>query len=152
MWFGADAAKAGAAASKPRPFPIQSWGMFIFRDVLTVGAGFTFPAAAAAYLKENEVMSPPVADIFAQLTVPMAFQVGLTPIHLLALDIYNRPDMNMANRFKYIESLYLPSLFVRCARVGAVYGVAGVANKKIKSTLRNMAHDAHEDEMVTDIV
>jgi hypothetical protein len=33
--------------------------------------------------------APELRDV--QLTVPMAFQTVLTPIHLMALDVYNRP-------------------------------------------------------------
>ena len=38
------------------------------------------------------------ADLVAQLSVPIVCQFFLTPTHLLALDIYNRPGASVTNR------------------------------------------------------
>ena len=59
-------------------------------------------------------------------------------MHLFALDLYNRPDATVADRGRYIKSLFGESLAVRAARVGVVYGVAGIGNKAIRTSLREV--------------
>ena len=131
MWFG-----AGGASSS---FPVASWAVFIFRDVLTMAAGFILPALAAAELVERKVIrEQATADVAAQLSVPMVCQAALTPFHLLALDIYNRPGKSLANRAGSVRELFPATVVVRVARVGFVYGLAGIGNKHIKKTLRDL--------------
>jgi len=133
IWFGAAGAGGG-----PFSFPLLSWGCFIVRDVFTVGAGFVLPGIVSAELsKRNVFANKATADIVAQLCVPVACQAALTPVHLLALDIYNRPRETAASRTKYIKSIFAESVVVRMARVMAVYGIAGVVNKKVRAALRD---------------
>ena len=136
IWFGQGGAKGGS----PLSFPAASWAIFIARDVLTVGAGFVFPGIASKYLQERgTIKSAAVADIVAQLTVPMAFQSVLTPMHLTALDIYNRPGKSMADRARYVASIFSGSIAIRVCRVGIVYGIGGIGNKFIRGSLRERA-------------
>lgn len=131
VWFGKGSAASALA------FPATSWGLFIFRDVLTVGAGFIFPQMVSnALVKNGVIKSQATSDIVSQLTVPMAFQTVLTPIHLMALDVYNRPGKPVNDRVNYISSIFKESFAVRIARVGVVYGIAGVGNKFIRKGLR----------------
>lgn len=66
----------------------------------------------------------------------MSAQIFLTPMHLLALDIYNRRDRPLADRAAYLRPLFAESLYVRMARVGVVYGIAGIGNKLLRGALR----------------
>ena len=87
-------------------------------------------------VENGYVQSKQTADVVSQLTVPMLAQIVLTPMHLLALDIYNRPGEGSGSRASYISSLFKESLGVRMARVGVVYGIAGVGNKFLRTTMR----------------
>jgi len=50
--------------------------MFIFRDVMTMGAGFVLPQKVGASLHEKKIIeSRATANVLAQLTVPMIAQV-----------------------------------------------------------------------------
>jgi hypothetical protein len=66
----------------------------------------------------------------------MAAQTILTPMHLLALDLYNRPSRALSDRAAFIRPLLRDSLGARMARVGVVYGIAGVGNKVCRNALR----------------
>ena len=66
----------------------------------------------------------------------MAAQTILTPMHLLALDLYNRPARSLSDRAAFIRPLLRDSLGARMARVGVVYGIAGVGNKVCRNALR----------------
>jgi len=136
IWFGA----AGAAGG-PLSFPLASWAMFVFRDVMTIGAGFVLPQLVSDSLTNKKVFeSKATADIFSQLTVPMFAQVLLTPVHLFALDIYNRPGKSLPNRLESVKTFYAESMAVRVGRVACVYGIAGIGNKYIRTTLRGDIH------------
>lgn len=134
-WFGQQAPKAAAAA--PRAIPPATWAMFVCRDVMTIGAGFVLPdKVSKAVVARGWLTNKTAADTIAQLVVPMSAQTLLTPMHLAALDLYNRPQCSLGERAAYISSLMKESLAVRMARVGVVYGIAGIGNKLIRTTLR----------------
>jgi hypothetical protein len=119
-------------------FPLASWGSFVVRDLLTIGAGFNFPSIFSSYLQDTKMISNQAhADKLSQLTVPMIAQMVLTPIHLLALDIYNRAAVSPMNRFSYIAKIYPSALSIRMTRVLCAYGIAGVTNKTLKEELRS---------------
>ena len=127
IWFGGKAAAS---------IPARAWAMFIMRDVVTIGAGFVLPEIVSdAMVKNGYLNDKGTADIVAQLAVPMSAQLVLTPMHLLALDFYNRPGVTMPERGRYIRSLLVESAAVRMARVGCVYGIAGIGNKAIRGSL-----------------
>jgi len=132
IWFG----KKGAAGGGLTAFPLSSWGLFIIRDVCTMGAGFILPGKAAKLLHQNEVFKErQTCEDFAQMTVPIICQTFLTPIHLFALDIYNRPGMALGERVRYVRSIYLESAVTRGFRVLSIYGVGGVLNKRLKTMM-----------------
>ena len=39
----------------------------------------------------------------AQIVAPVSIQIVATPIHLLGLDLYNRPDIQMKERVSYLK-------------------------------------------------
>jgi hypothetical protein len=120
----------------PPVFPLISWGLFFGRDLMTIGAGFTFPPLVSDFLqKSNIISSKGVADNLSQVCMPMVAQLFLTPIHLLALDIYNRAGESSSSRFNYIKGIYPETATIRMGRVLCAYGIAGVTNTRLKEYL-----------------
>jgi hypothetical protein len=118
-------------------FPLTSWGIFIFRDVFTIGAGFTFPSIVSRYAQEKKFFdSSSTADKICQVLVPMSAQLFLTPIHLLALDFYNNKVATPACRLKTITSIFPETTSIRMGRVLFAYGIAGITNNGLKNFLR----------------
>jgi hypothetical protein len=95
---------------EPKPVPVPSLALFAARDSSTILASFTLPPLASAHLQERFGMQRFNADVTAQLAVPLIMQVRLwscslptrlpvicklqiasTPLHLLGMDLYNRP-------------------------------------------------------------
>mmetsp|Transcript_9504 Transcript_9504/g.10021 ORF Transcript_9504/g.10021 Transcript_9504/m.10021 type:complete len:268 (+) Transcript_9504:32-835(+) len=121
----------------PPVFPLISWGLFFGRDLLTIGAGFNFPKAVSNFLQDKQIIKDSnTANTVTQLGVPMLAQMFLTPIHVLALDIYNRAGESSRSRFQYIKGIYPETVSIRMARVLCAYGIAGITNKNVKSILR----------------
>jgi len=122
--------------SAPAKFPMISWGLFCVRDLLTIGAGFNFPTAAAKYLHSTGwIESYTTCDKLTQVSVPMLAQLALTPIHTLSLDFYNRKTEPLSGRIRYVASIFPETVTIRMGRVLSAYGIAGVTNKELKKVL-----------------
>merc|ERR1719482_142342 len=74
-------ATAGAAEVK-RAVPMTTYGTFLFRDALIIGAGFILPAMVAGGLQSSQGMEKQKAESIAQLATPCGMQIIITPIHL----------------------------------------------------------------------
>lgn len=118
-------------------FPLTSWGLFIFRDFMTIGAGFTFPPIVSTILQDTHMIEKKEsADKIAQIFVPLAAQLVLTPTHLLALDFYNNKQAKPMERITTIRSVLLESFMIRLGRTACAYSIAGVVNLGLKNDLR----------------
>ena len=143
---------------KPKPVPATSLSLFAARDSLSILASFILPSKVAEALHERLGWSLGGADIFAQLTVPLAAQVVSTPMHLLgyvegsarqtaqllaiafrphlpcacSMDIYNRPLVDSAARAAFVAREYAKTTIARMARVLPAFGAGGVLNKSIR--------------------
>merc|ERR1712087_327874 len=78
---------AETATEVKRSVPLTTYGTFLFRDALIIGAGFILPAMVAGAIKSNTEIDAQKADKIAQLATPCAMQVVITPIHLLGLNL-----------------------------------------------------------------
>jgi len=160
-------AKMFAAPGKlPAPLPSIAYGLFTIRDCMTVGASFNLPILAGDYLK-NIVKTGKMTWLkgreytVAQVSVPMAIQFLSTPLHLLALDYYNRPTTaqmvraqnatgvaetekppSMASRASFVASEYPKSVLARMARILPAFGVGGVLNSRLRRRGYSMLDDS----------
>merc|ERR1712087_711412 len=129
--------KASEAAQEvKRAVPVTTYGTFLFRDSLIIGAGFILPAMVAGGLKSNG-MEPQTAEKVAQLGTPCAMQLVITPIHLLGLNLYNLPSATTAERFRSVASTYPEATGVRMLRFLWAYGVGGLVNKDLTQRARD---------------
>ncbi|KAJ3110317.1 hypothetical protein HDU96_006723 [Phlyctochytrium bullatum] len=137
-WFGNTA---------PKPLPGGSYFLFGLRDSLTMAASFTLPPILSASLQAPEGLglSKPTADVVAQLTLPVAFQVSLppylsfrhakaisTPIHLLGLQLYNVPAEQAGGwrgRLQSVAVSYPSATLARMGRILPAFGIGGVVNR-----------------------
>lgn len=118
-----------------RPTPILSKILYAKRDCLTIGAGFTLPNYVAQYLKNQYHFSEKSAVYAGQLATPLVMQFIITPVHLLALDLYNNPVTTLKNRFFRIQQQYPAATMARMGRSLSVYSIGGLLNDKLKQVL-----------------
>jgi len=129
--------KAAETASEvKRAVPMTTYGTFLFRDALIIGAGFILPAMVAGGFKSNG-MEPQTADKAAQLATPCAMQVVITPIHLLGLNLYNAPVATTSERLRAVAKTYPEATGVRMFRFFWAYGVGGLVNKSLNQRARD---------------
>lgn len=60
---------------------------------------------------------------------PMAMQIVCTPMHLLALNMYNERGVTYGQRVKTVWSTTPSSTFIRMFRFLGAYGIGGLGNK-----------------------
>jgi hypothetical protein len=122
----------GASAS--RALPKLSYFLFAARDSLTIAASFNAPSYVANYFQEQGwTSSEKTASVIAQLLCPAAVQFVSTPIHLYALDLYNRPTVTFGMRGQLIKNEYFKSTLARVGRIGPAFGIGGVGNSYFRS-------------------
>ena len=83
-------AKEGAS-SVAKKVPLATYAIFLSRDTLTIAGGFTVPPIMSKLLQSSLGYEKKNADKIAQLVSPMAMQLICTPLHLLAVNMYNTP-------------------------------------------------------------
>ncbi|TQW00793.1 hypothetical protein V2A60_001834 [Cordyceps javanica] len=129
----------GAAA--PRPVPLPCFAIFALRDCLTIFASFNIPTRLAPYLDVYTAQRGPLGVsglTAAQFLAPAAVQLFSTPLHLLGLDLYNRPSsttssqVSWGDRWETIRRGWLPSCAARIGRIVPAFGVGGVVNYKVR--------------------
>ena len=167
-FIGVTAVNMTAAVSKDRAFarrfgtvapsklPMISWGCWITRDLLTIGAAFSLPKPLSKYLStskgENKepIMSEKWANIAAQLLPVMMVQVFSTPLHLTANDYYNfkkgEPRVFDENgklksgqkttkeRLDLLIREGPKSFLARLCRIAPAFGFGGIGNKNLRES------------------
>ena len=67
----------------------------------------------------------------AQLACPGMAQIFATPLHILGLDMYNRPTVSWSEHFRGLLRRTLDPLGIRMCRQMYVFGVGSIAVKKM---------------------
>jgi len=125
-------AQVGAS---PRSFPLLSLSLFGARDGMTVFASFNLPPIITPMIEDLGVPHL-VARSTIQLITPVAMQVLSVPLHLYALDLYNRSDMNLKERMSFIKREYFKTVLARWARILPAFGIGGIINIELQEVAR----------------
>ncbi|RWA07474.1 hypothetical protein EKO27_g7624 [Xylaria grammica] len=126
----------------PRPVPLPTYALFTLRDCLTIFASFNVPPLFGPIVSERlsvEMRRGVSGETIAQFAAPAAVQLFSTPIHLLGLDIYNRPasagGASWAHRWALIRKNWLISCAARICRIVPAFGLGGTVNMKVRRNL-----------------
>jgi hypothetical protein len=125
----------------PRSTPLSSLSLFAIRDGMTVLASFSMPPIISSKLQASYGLSKLRADTIAQLSSPLLVQILSTPLHLLGLDLYNRRQLEsnqMTERMSFIKQEYFKTLLARWSRILPAFGIGGIINTRLRSTLNDM--------------
>ena len=98
-----------------------------------MGASFNIPEPLAQEMHKSFGVPQTTADIAAQLFCPVVMQFVTTPMHLMGLDMYNRPHSSWRDRFDLISSNYRKTVAARIARILPAFGFGGIGNKQIRN-------------------
>jgi hypothetical protein len=130
-----------APGSTPRPVPMTTFVLFTVRDCLTIFASFNLPPLLAPHLErrmDEEAKKWVGALSVAQFVTPAAVQIVSTPLHLLGLDLYNRPEARVGGvdgRAGRVLRDWAKSALARICRIVPAFGVGGVVNTKVRKNM-----------------
>ncbi|KAI9158245.1 membrane protein [Paramyrothecium foliicola] len=131
----------------PRPVTPASYALFALRDCLTIFASFNVPPLLAPHIDSRlsaDARKKLSGLTVAQFAAPAAVQLFSTPIHLLGLDLYNRPSntnaagqprVTFGDRCRLIGKNWLVSTSARICRIIPGFGVGAVVNMKVRGSL-----------------
>ncbi len=130
----------GPPGITPRPVTLPSYLLFAARDCMTIFASFNVPPLLGPVLsnKLSDQMQRHVSgQTLAQFAAPAVVQLASTPVHLLGLDIYNRPAVEggWRDRFRAVGKNWAVSTAARICRIVPAFGVGGVVNFKVRRGL-----------------
>ena len=141
---GPHAASAAAAASRAT-VSRASLALFASRDALTIFASFNAPSMLAPWLG-GSIRA-------AQFAAPAAVQLLSTPLHLLGLDLFNRPrghrpagvfatnlgqqpaTVGWRDRWHIVKRDWFGASIARMGRIIPAYGVGGIVNREMRTKL-----------------
>ncbi len=112
-------------------FPKKSYVLFTVRDMLTISSSFIFKKDVISYF--DKYMPHNTADFIASMIVPIAIQPVSTPIHILAIDIYQRPEADFMERVRNIRNMYGSVCIGRTIRVIPAFCIGGFINDMLRN-------------------
>lgn len=103
-------------------------GLFMLRDGLTILASFNIPHYLAPVVGSQQI---------AQFLAPAAMQFASTPLHLLGLNLFNKPQGKadaplFSERMAMVRRDWIGASFARMGRIIPAYGIGGVVNTKVR--------------------
>lgn len=126
QWFGV------ISNSHSLHFSARSYGLFAVRDMMTIASSFVLKKNVQSYLEAEHGVHPTWADAGASFVVPMSAQLVSTPLHILAMDLYQRPRETMASRWALIKNQYSSVCAGRMLRVLPAFGLGGFINDMLQ--------------------
>jgi hypothetical protein len=127
-----DRAYAKLYGTPSNTFPRASYALFAMRDCLTITSSFVLKNDFKTYLEEQCGLSRTNADVAASFIVPMTAQVFSSPLHIVALDLYQRPVVEAGARWHIVKKQFLSTCTGRVVRVIPAFGVGGFVNDLLK--------------------
>jgi hypothetical protein len=126
-WFG-----TGSGSS----IPLLSKSLFGVRDMVTIFSSFSMVDPVTKAVRTVA----PLGDYeltrgFVQVFLPVGVQLFTVPLHLIGIDLHNRPAANTSQRMQLVKREYWKTAAGRQLRIGCALGVGGVANRAIKMSL-----------------
>lgn len=133
----------GPVGQALRRVPAPSYALFTARDCITIFASFNVPPllgpAVDRLCLSDEARRRVSGQTLVQFAAPAFVQIFSTPVHLLGLDLYNRPRAagvpSWADRWAQVYKNWGISVAARLCRIIPAYGVGGVVNVKVRRSL-----------------
>ncbi|CAG8141101.1 unnamed protein product [Penicillium salamii] len=118
--------------------PLATYSAFLLRDGLTIFGSFSLPAMVSASIPDSVASQEYLKILIAQLAIPASIQLISTPIHLLGLDLYNRPQvMPSKERIGRVSRDWISASLLRMCRIIPAFGIGGFVNTEGRLSLHD---------------
>lgn len=132
--------------SVSRSIPMSTYSAFLIRDGLTIFGSFSLPAMISASIPDSVASAGYLKILIAQLAIPASIQLISTPIHLLGLDLYNRPTALPApDRFSRVSRDWIGASLTRMCRIIPAFGLGGFVNTEGRAYLHDKLRRCGEE-------
>ncbi|KAH8428447.1 uncharacterized protein LDX57_006146 [Aspergillus melleus] len=132
--------------SVSRSIPMATYSAFLLRDGLTIFGSFSLPAMVSASIPDSIASAEYLKILIAQLAIPASIQLVSTPIHLLGLDLYNRPTaLPAADRFSRVSRDWIGASLTRMCRIIPAFGLGGFVNTEGRAILHDQLRRCGEE-------
>ena len=131
-WRDSIFARAFSGGNPPAKTPVRTVGLFAVRDTVTMGATFWAAPKFCDYLVEEHGWDHHKAEITSALSVPVFAQFLTAPVHIYALDYYNRPVATTGERIQRIQQEMGKVCFARGLRILPAFGIGSYSNNKFR--------------------
>jgi hypothetical protein len=131
--------------------PVASYGLWVSRDLVSIGSSFVLPDLIARKFATDPEDVTRLRDI-SQIGVPIVTQFVAGPLHLLGLDMFNRPmqDLSLQRRIversSFLVQGYGAAVGARVARIIPGYGLGGVLNTHLRDSWRSYLLEREADK------
>jgi hypothetical protein len=109
-----------------KTFPMRCNLLFAVRDMLTINSCFIWKKDIIHYLDQYIMHNK--SEIITSIFLPSCMQVISTPIHILAINMYEKPKSTIVDRLNNIKSCYKSILIGRVMRTIPAFGIGGFMN------------------------
>jgi hypothetical protein len=134
-WRDSIFAREFSGASGPaKATPPRMIAMFALRDFGTMAATFYAAPRAAEYLIKEHEVNKEVAELSMALLIPVISQYVTSPLHIHAMDFYNRPVATSSERIRKVVQEYNKISFARALRILPAFGIGSYSNNKFRET------------------
>lgn len=127
--FAREFAGSGKAPAKT---PMRTISLFAVRDCATMAATFYFAPKACEHLVLEHDVNRHLAEVTTSLTIPVVSQFITAPIHIHAIDYFNRPLASTAERLDRIKAEMGKICFARGLRILPAFGIGSYSNNKFR--------------------
>ncbi len=107
--------------------------LFGVRDFSTMMATFYAAPAVARHISMTHGTHRPSTELMCALVIPTVVQAITSPIHMIAIDLSNRP--NATDRIARMVSEYRSVTFGRCLRILPAFGLGSRTNTILREKL-----------------
>ncbi|KAJ5207084.1 hypothetical protein N7491_002284 [Penicillium cf. griseofulvum] len=122
--------------------PVATYSAFLVRDALTIFGSFSLPAMVSTSIPDSIASQEYLKILIAQLAIPASIQLISTPIHLLGLDLYNRPQvMPTKDRINRVSRDWISASLLRMCRIIPAFGIGGFVNTEGRLYLHDQLDD-----------
>ncbi|KAJ5373795.1 hypothetical protein N7517_005801 [Penicillium concentricum] len=122
--------------------PVATYSAFLVRDALTIFGSFSLPAMVSTSIPDSIASQEYLKILIAQLAIPASIQLISTPIHLLGLDLYNRPQvMPTKDRISRVSRDWIGASLLRMCRIIPAFGIGGFVNTEGRLYLHDQLDD-----------
>lgn len=141
----------GATADKitrsvRRSIPVTTYTAFLLRDGLTIFGSFSLPPMVYASIPDSIASQEYLKILIAQLGIPAMIQLISTPIHLLGLDLYNRPTpLHAKDRLDRISRDWIGASLLRMCRIIPAFGIGGFVNTEGRAFFQQQIDGSMEE-------